>query len=162
MFEQLLDREHVEKNKKKSSLLCCCFHLMHQHEPHKELGRYWPAAIFCLDSVEILLASSLLMIFPLSLLLFVNPPPPPPPQTNQIELLKPSGPQSSAHKCQRDYQPNWHSVSPAFLSREAGWELSCSREVRTVIHTGPTSKPSGAVRRRQNVPLSSQDRILHT
>lgn len=84
--------------------------------------------------------------FPLSLRLFVNQPqpspPPPTPQTHQIELLKLSGPQSSEHKCQLDYQPNWHDVSPAFLSREAGGELRCSSEVRTVIHTGPTSTPS--------------------
>lgn len=44
-----------------------------------------------------------------------NHPTPRTPQTHQIELLMLSGPQSSQHKCQIDYQSHWHSHRHGFL-----------------------------------------------
>lgn len=135
--------------------------LSHQRSSHRAL--YWPATFLrpSSDSVRVLfrLALSSLVFFPFlcSHLKRCKSTPTPAPQTHQIELSMPSGPQSSEHKWQLDYQPNWHAVSPVFQSREQAGELRCSTD-----DSNSKNPHLNRAERGRNLPFSSQVNILHT
>lgn len=66
-------------------------------------------------------------------------------QTHQIELLMLSGPQSSEHKCQQDYQPRWR-------SNTLTWR-ACSEERNQEKDSHKKHIHTGRRRRRKRVSL---------
>lgn len=132
----MIEQKTSGENKKSVPYCVAVFFFWVINTNHTEKREHYRSATFLhpnSDSVKVLLmlASSSLVFFPFlcsHLQRCKSTPPSPTPQTHQIELSMLSGPQSSEHKCQLDYQSNWDGISTRFQSRELGWELRCSRE----------------------------------